>query len=198
MLQRGGWWDSQQRPQAPAAPPALPRQAVEPQFAGAREDFPFHLVIFPGHGVTDGRGAHLPWLQMTPDPMTTVMWQSWVELNPAVAREMGLNTEDIVIVESPAGRLEAPVYVYPGIAPNIVAMPAGQGHTFQGRYAERRGANPFSILAPQQDTETGALAWGATRVRIIKTGRSYRLARLEGGLTATQPEDYEVVKVTRA
>lgn len=200
VLQRGGWWDSQQRPEAPAAPPALLRPASggpQPEFAGAREDFPFHLTIFPSQGVGDGSGAHLPWLQMVPDPTTTVMWQSWVEINPTTARDMGLETNDIVVVESPAGRLEAIVYVYPGIAPNVVAMPAGQGHSYMGRYAERRGANPFSILAPQQDTETGALAWNATRVRLRKTGRRYNLPRLEGGVSASQPEDYSVVQVTR-
>jgi hypothetical protein len=65
-----------------------------------------------------------------------------------------------------------------------------------GRYAERRGANPLAILAPLADSETGSLAWGGTRVNITKTGRSVRLAKLEGAVPAVQPDDYQVVQIT--
>ena len=196
-LQRGGWWDTQART-AQAAPrfPLLARQAVPARFEGKDKDYPFYFMVFQSMGLSDGRGANLPWLQMTPDPTTTVMWQTWVEMNPKTAEALGLQTNDIVLVESPAGRLEVPLYVYPAIPPDVVAMPTGQGHTYMGRYAERRGANPLSILAPITDQDTGALATGATRVRITKTGRQYRLPRLEGAVLAVQPEDYEVIQVT--
>ena len=58
--------------------------------------------------------------------------------------------------------------ISPGIAPNIIAMPMGQGHETFTRFASGRGANPISILAPMVEAETGALAWAATRVRISK------------------------------
>jgi molybdopterin-containing oxidoreductase family iron-sulfur binding subunit len=60
--------------------------------------------------------------------------------------------------------------VTPGIAPNIVAMPVGQGHTSYTRYASGRGANPVEILAPVNEPSTGALAWGATRVKVTRVG----------------------------
>jgi hypothetical protein len=41
------------------------------------------------------------------------------------------------------------------------------------------GSNPIKLLAAVADSETGALVWGATRVRIEKTGRRKKLARLE-------------------
>ena len=47
-------------------------------------------------------------------------------------------------------------------------MPIGQGHTLYGRNAEARGANPLAILDPMADTATGALAYGATIVKIAK------------------------------
>lgn len=199
VLQRGGWWDFTPtgRRDIRVAPPVLPRQVVIPSQAGSKSDFPFSLTIFPSAGIGDGRGAHLPWLQMTPDPMTTVAWQSWIEINPKTAAGMGLKTNDIVRVTAPNNRsLEAVVYVYPAIAPDVVAMPAGQGHTYMGRYAERRGANPLAILAPLAESETGSLAWGGTRVNITKTGRSVRLPKLEGAVPAVQPDDYEVVQIT--
>ncbi|MSQ27628.1 MAG: twin-arginine translocation signal domain-containing protein [Dehalococcoidia bacterium] len=199
VLQRGGWWDFTPtgRKDIRVAAPTLPRQVISANFAGSDKEFPFHLTIFASTGVGDGRGAHLPWLQMTPDPTTTIAWQSWIEVNPKTATRLGLKSNDIVTVTAPNNRkLEAIVYVYPAIPEDVVAMPAGQGHSFMGRYAQKRGANPLAILASQVDSDTGALAWGATRVRIDKTGRTVRLPKLEGAVPAVQPPDYEVVQIT--
>jgi anaerobic selenocysteine-containing dehydrogenase len=122
----------------------------------------------------------LPWLQETPDPMTTVQWGMWIELNPETARLLGVADDDIVQVASPHGTLEAPVVIYPGIRPDVVAVPVGQGHQDYGRFAKAvSGTNPAALLAPVTDPETGALAWGATRVRLMPTGRKRTLARLE-------------------
>ena len=42
--------------------------------------------------------------------------------------------------------LKAPVKIYPGISPDVVHIPLGQGHTAYGRFARDRGANPLTIL----------------------------------------------------
>ena len=60
--------------------------------------------------------------------------------------------------------------IFPGIAPDMVAMPVGQGHETFTRYASGRGVNPIAILAPSTEPETGALAWAATRVKIARAG----------------------------
>ncbi|MFQ5860347.1 MAG: molybdopterin dinucleotide binding domain-containing protein, partial [Dehalococcoidia bacterium] len=143
------------------------------------------------------RGAHLPWLQATPDPVTTVVWQTWVELNPRTAEDLGVREGDIVEVESPHGIIQAPVYVHPAAPPDVVAIPVGQGHTLYGRYAQQRGANPFSILAPRTDQETGALAWAATRVRIRATGQHIRMPKFEGNVEPIQDPEHPIVQVTR-
>jgi anaerobic selenocysteine-containing dehydrogenase len=137
------------------------------------------LYPYPSIAISDGRGANLPWLQETPDPMTTASWGTWVELHPETARSLGVGDNDIVRVSSKFGSLEAPVVVYPGLRPDVVAIPVGQGHTDYGRFAQRRGSNPLALLAPVTDPDTGALAWGATRVRVESTGRRRELARVE-------------------
>ena len=115
-----------------------------------------------------------------PDPMTTARWGTWVELNPETARSLGVGDNDVVRVVSPYGELEAPVVVYPGIRPDVVAIPVGQGHRDYGRFAQAAsGSNPLALVASVTDPETGALAWGATRVRLEATGRKQALARLE-------------------
>jgi anaerobic selenocysteine-containing dehydrogenase len=140
---------------------------ADPDFAG---DGSFHLHPFLSTAMRDGRGANLPWMQELPDPITTVVYGSWVEMNPSKAAELGISDGDVVSVTSEHGSVEAPVVLFPAIRPDVVAMPIGQGHDSYGRYAQNRGANPISILAPATDG-AGGLAACATRVSITRTGR---------------------------
>jgi anaerobic selenocysteine-containing dehydrogenase len=151
-----------------------------PGFAGSEEAFPFVLYPYLSNALRDGRGANLPWLQELPDAMTSVVYGSWVELNPQTAAQLGVKEGDVLEVESPHGKIAAPVYVYPAIRPDVIAIPIGQGHTEYGRYARDRGVNPIRILAPQTEPETGALAWGATRVKLTRTGRHVELVKTGG------------------
>src|SRR5581483_10545116 len=114
--------------------------------------------------------AHLPWLQELPDPMTSAMWSIWVEINSQTAARLGISQGDIVEVSSTQGTLKVPAYVSPGLAPDVIAMPVGQGHDTFTRYASGRGENPLKILAAMTTAETGALAWAATRVRLARVG----------------------------
>lgn len=178
--EHGGWWSERELRQEPEpigfVGQSLP--AAGPSFAGDGSEFQFHLYPYASGGLSDGRGANLPWLQELADPMTTARWATWVELNPETAHNLGVDDNDVVKVISPHGEIEAVVVVFRGIRPDVAAIPVGQGHTDYGRYADR-GSNPIDLLAPLSDPETGALAWGATRVRIEATGRTYNLARLE-------------------
>jgi anaerobic selenocysteine-containing dehydrogenase len=137
----------------------------------------FHLVTFATH-LGDGSGANRPWLQETPDPMTTITWNSWVEINPQVAEELDIHHDDVVLVKSAAGEIEATAYLYPAIRPDTIAIPFGQGHTALGRYAEGRGVNPMDLIEVKVN-EAGELAVGDTLVTIEKTGRRRPLAHLE-------------------
>jgi len=144
---------------------------AKPEFAGREDDYPFILHPFLSTAMYDGRGANLPWMQELPDPMTSIVYGSWVEMNPATAQEMGLTDGDLVRVTSEQGSIEAPVVMFPAIMPDVIAMPIGQGHDALGRYARNRGANPIQILAPQTETASGGLATSATRVSVSATGR---------------------------
>ena len=179
--QNGGWWSEQKLRQEPEPIgfPKNPLPSTLPIFDGDQDEFPLHLYPYASLGLSDGRGANLPWLQEMPDPMTTARWETWVEINPQTAQELGIEDNDIVRIISPYGEIEAIVVIFPGIRPDVVAMPVGQGHTEYGRYAKGRGSNPIDLLAPVSDHETGSLAWGATRVKVIPTRRKHIIARLE-------------------
>ena len=198
VLQRGGWWDTSARATSPApTPPELP-QAEEPNYFPQDTDrYPFHLMPFASTSLGDGRGAPLPWLQATPDPITTVTWRTWVEISIQTAEEMDLKEGDVVKVSSPQGAIEALAFPHPAVPPGSVSIPIGQGHSAGGRYAQGRGANVLSILAPLSDNTTGALAWAATRVSIEKTGRWMRLPKFENAVPELPvDEEGEIIQIT--
>ena len=151
-----------------------------PEFSGSTNDYPFILHPYISTTLHDGRAANLPWMQELPDPMTSIVYGSWVEMNPVTATQLGLNEGDLVDIESPHGQIRAPVYVYPAIMPDVIAMPIGQGHDEYGRYAKNRGANPIEILSPQMEPHTGSLASSATRVKIVATGQRVELLKTSG------------------
>jgi anaerobic selenocysteine-containing dehydrogenase len=178
---RGGVWPEAAETRSPTASqvpdvPAVPSaQASELDSA----EYPYLLHVYPSLTLFDGRGANKTWLQESPDPMTTVSWQTWIEINPTTAEALGVQDNDIVRVVSPVGEVEAIVYVCGGIGEETVAMPVGQGHENYGRYAMGHGSNPAELLVPGVAEYTGALTWAVTPVQVVPTGTSRGLARLE-------------------
>jgi anaerobic selenocysteine-containing dehydrogenase len=154
----------------------------EPRFAGDEQKFPLHLQVYPPTAFYDGRGASLPWLQQLPDPMTTAVWDSWVEINTRTAAGLGISQGDLVEVTSPQGSLRLPAVIYPGIRPDMVAIPMGQGHLGGGRYARGRGVNPLALLVATIDGMEPQPAWHATRVRVTRISKKGEL------VTAGHPE----------
>jgi menaquinone reductase, molybdopterin-binding-like subunit len=186
---QGGWWSAEEKPLPISAGKLVggPVKNTAPQFDGDPAQFPFHLLPYASQMWYDGSLANLPWMQEAPDPISSVMWGSWVEINTQTAAKLGIAQGDLLEVASQHGTLEAPAFVTPGIAPDCVAMPIGQGHTNFTRYAKDRGANPISILAPLTELETGSLAWAATRVKISRIGKG-KMVLFGGGLRETPPE----------
>ncbi len=156
----------------------MPAQPVAARaFAGDAGQMPFMLHLYPSAAFADGRAAHLPWLQEMPDPMTTVMWGSWVEINPETAHKLEIHEGDVLTITSPQGSIELPAFLYPGLRPDVIAIPVGQGHTQFGRYAQNRGANPLKISASALDAASGAVVQSGVRVSVAKAGRIEPLIR---------------------
>jgi anaerobic selenocysteine-containing dehydrogenase len=198
-VQKQGWTSgAASRTTGPGARPSETERSAnastytEPQFDGDANTYPFYFLPYASQAFFDGSLAHLPWLQEMPDPLTSSMWGSWVELHPATAQKMNIRQGDLVDVSSTQGTVRAPAVLSPGIAPDLIAMPVGQGHGTFTRYASGRGANPIAILAPVTEAETGALAWAATRVKIARAGGADRSLILFAGELHERPHEHEV------
>jgi anaerobic selenocysteine-containing dehydrogenase len=187
----GGWWGELPRPRGAERASAAATEVAytDPQFDGADSDYPFHFLPYPST-LLDGSVAHLPWLQELPDPLTSAMWGSWVEVNPQTAARLNIAQGDMVEVSSRQGAIRAPAVLSPGIAPDAVAVPAGQGHTNFTRYASLRGTNPLAILAPMAEASTGALAWAATRVQLARVSAPDGTLIQFAGMLKEENEDH--------
>jgi anaerobic selenocysteine-containing dehydrogenase len=190
---QGGWWSTPSaahNPEGVAAKHA-PVSPTAPEFAGAAGDFPFYFLPYVSQSFGDGSLAHLPWLQELPDVMTSAMWSSWVEIHPKTGERLGIQHGDLVEITSSQGSVRAPAILSPGIAPDLVAMPVGQGHENFTRIASGHGANPLSILAPIAEHETGSLAWAATRVKLVRAGgpEQAKLVLFAGGMSGFPHEE---------
>ena len=165
---------------------------MEPGFSGAGQaDGTFNLIPFSHNTLLEGQNAHLPWLQAAPDPLTTITWQTWVEMNDGQAKDLGLREGDIVRLESSPGlSIRALVYPSPAAPPGVVSVPMGQGRRAGSEYAAGRGdresSNVMNIVGPSQVEGTGALAWANTRVRVLPTGDSVKVSKLEGQVRAVE------------
>jgi anaerobic selenocysteine-containing dehydrogenase len=184
--ERGGWWGTLPAAIAAAQTPIAPSPSAlaweEPRFDGDAQQYPMHLLPYISSAFLDGSLAHLPWLQELPDPMTSAMWSSWVEINPATAMTLGIGDGDVVDVESTHGSVRMAAVLTPGIAPDLVAIPTGQGHRSFTRYASGRGVNPVDVLSPITVDRVGAIAWAATRVKVSRvSGPDGRLVLFAGG-----------------
>lgn len=177
--QSGGWWRKTPELTAPVAASALDR-ALEVGTAETAEEGQFFFKPYVSPTLAEA-GANIPWLQELADPTTTVMWNTWVEINLKTAEELGIEDDDVVRIVSEAGAVEASVYRYPAIRPDTIAMPFGQGHTAYGSYAQGRGVNPADILGANFN-EAGDLAFMGMKVKIEKTGKKRVLSRMEGKL----------------
>jgi molybdopterin-containing oxidoreductase family iron-sulfur binding subunit len=141
------------------------------------------LLANPSPLLFDGRGAALPWLQETPDPVSKISWQSWLEISRSTAEGLGVERGDVVSVETAAGRAEVPVLPRGGIRDDVAALAIGQGHRVghwasrsgDGRPGEARGVSAISLL-PSRTDESGGRAWLVAKARLANAGRHERLA----------------------
>jgi anaerobic selenocysteine-containing dehydrogenase len=144
-----------------------------PRYAGAEDEYPFHLHLYTLMAQATGPGAaNLPHLHELYGLHVKQMWGNWVEINPETAHELGIADRDEVWVESPAAKIKLPARLYEGAQPDTVSVPAGLGHTLGGRWAEGIGANPELLVGRGQvDELSGAVARQGVRVQVYKVGR---------------------------
>ncbi len=126
------------------------------------------LNLRPDPTVHDGRYANNAWLQELPKPLTKLTWDNAVLASPALAERLGLSNDDVVEIAAGDRRVEAPVWIQPGHAPDSLTLYFGYGRSVAGRVGQGTGFNAYPV-------RTSAAPWSIPGVSIKRTGRRHRL-----------------------
>ncbi len=160
----------------------------------------FELVLYTNTGIGDGSHATNPWLQELPDPISKVTWDNYVAVNPADAKELGLNLtigqeEPASLVKVTMGDKEVvlPALAQPGQKSGSVSIALGYG---RGAGGEAIGRSAFRTkeyggydldgegrkitigknVYPLVTVANGAMNYKGGSVSIEKLGETYPLA----------------------
>jgi molybdopterin-containing oxidoreductase family iron-sulfur binding subunit len=108
----------------------------------------YELALAAG-SLHDGRFANNAWLMELPDPMTRVAWENPLLVSPKTAATLGVESDDVVLVKTPACQagIEAAVYILPGQPDGTVSMALGYGRKGIGGVADGIGANAYALRA---------------------------------------------------
>lgn len=145
MLIRGGHWEQEDESVYPHAaaypPPVAPNVGSAPSGYSIFADLEkldvtslgtvpqgTTFVVLPTH-LGDGEMSDRPWMQELPDAMTTVVWDSWVEINEEWAKSNGIERHDIVEVTVGGASIKGSAYPSPFIHPECVGIPSGRGQS---------------------------------------------------------------------
>lgn len=105
--------------------PGTPLRKLYPE-----SEYPFILVFESGPLYTKHRGACYFWIKQ-------ILPENFAVINPEDAKRLGINTGDIIRIESPSGYIEAPALVEPTVARGVIIVPYGMG-----RWAETLVVKP--------------------------------------------------------
>jgi molybdopterin-containing oxidoreductase family iron-sulfur binding subunit len=123
---------------------AQPEIRVNENSASASKDLVLNII--PSLFFYDGRLSNRPWLQEIPDPVTGIVWQSWLDMNAETARTLNIREGEMVRVISASGKCEIPVRLTDKISEYAVSLQTGQGHWAMGETADKIGVNAFSLI----------------------------------------------------
>ncbi len=138
-------------------------------YHGDEDEYPFllNVVTLMSLGPYTAN-ANMPTLQEISGMTVGETWDSWLEMNPESAHDLGLHDKDPVWVESPFGKVRTKVRLVPGLRPDVVNLPYNQGHRAVGRWAKDRGVNGLELMGPDTEPLTGLAAFTNTWVKVYR------------------------------
>lgn len=138
----------------------------------------WELELYSKTAIADGSQADNPWLQELPDPVTKVVWDNYITMNPSDMKEMGLNTKlgqqepaSMAKVSANGYTLELPVYPVPGQKRKSIGIALGYGKAKVGDDTIGKNAFPFLTI-----TESGDFSYQALNVGVEKIAGEYAIA----------------------
>jgi MoCo/4Fe-4S cofactor protein with predicted Tat translocation signal len=164
-----------------AAPPAVPASAPPGDL---------EILFRPDPTILDGRHANNGWLQELPKPLFKTTWDNVVAIGPDLSRRKGIQTGDVVEVQSGGRRIKGPAWVLPGQAPNVVTLFLGYGRRRAGRVGDGIGYDAYALRTAKSPwTGAGAIRRTGDRVELAATQMHHLLTGEGADLVRTVTPD---------
>jgi molybdopterin-containing oxidoreductase family iron-sulfur binding subunit len=123
----------------------------------------------------DGRYGNNPWLQETPDPVSKITWDNYINVSPTWADENKLKHGDVLDISVNNTIYKLPVCIQPGQAYGSASVALGYGRTKAGRVGNGVGTNVANMINAGADTMNYTI-FGATWA---KTGKNVKFAQTQ-------------------
>ena len=154
----------------PAKNPTLSTPLRLPAGSGkSLEEEQLEIHFRPDPLIGDGRFANNGWLQEMPQPISKLTWDNAALISPATAERLGLHNEQVVQLNYDSRSVNAPVWIVPGQANDVVTVHLGYGSSRSGRVGKDVGFNAYAL---RTSTNMGH----GVGLQVIKTFERYPLA----------------------
>ena len=133
------------------------------------------LDVVHDYKILDGRYALNSWLQELPDPITKITWDNVAQVGPGLAKQLGVDNGDLLLLSVAGRSVEVPAWVQPGHADDAVTVSIGYGrkqHTLGVKDAEE----PVVVGRDVYPLRSAATPWFSTGLEVKKTGKKYPLS----------------------
>ena len=103
-------------------------------------------VVFKADAATwDGRFANNGWLQELPRPHTKMVWDNAILVSAATARQLRVESGDVIVVGSGDRTIQGPVWITPGQSDDCLTVALGYGRKSSGRVGTGVGFDAYLL-----------------------------------------------------
>jgi molybdopterin-containing oxidoreductase family iron-sulfur binding subunit len=134
------------------------------------------VELYPSPTVYDGRFANNPWLMELPTPVGKLTWDNAALTSPATASRLGVEPGRVIELSAGHATIEAPVFVVPGMADDVIGAWLGYGRAGQEGIAAGVGFNAYPL-------RTRAHLHSVPDARVRDTGRTVELVQTQRHFT---------------
>jgi molybdopterin-containing oxidoreductase family iron-sulfur binding subunit len=129
-----------------------------------QSDSGFTVVLRESYSTGDGSFANNGWMQELPHPVSKITWDNYAAISNTTAKELGVNSNDLVDIQIGSRKLTIPVFIQPGSADKTVTVELGYGRTKVGIVGQGVGFNAVVLLSK----DGGISPWIYTNANVTK------------------------------
>lgn len=129
------------------------------------------VVLRESYQSGDGRFLNNGWMQELPHPMSKITWDNYAAISNSTAKELGVESNDLLEVSVGGAKLKIPAFIQPGAADKTVTIEIGYGRKVVGIVGTGVGFDAIPFMS--KDSEGNGFIRAANSV--VKAGGSYEL-----------------------